>query len=333
MKKPFLSLSIHRLPVLLLACLAVLAGCASPYAARRRAAIPADFRRPTVPAGANGNRASPARVDLGARLFAEPLLSRDHSMACATCHDPARDFQDSRPLPLRSSSPVAGEPAYRTPTLWNVGEQKRFFWDGRARSLEAQALMPIANPLEMNLGVEEAAARLREEPAYVEEFAAAFAGEPAANVVNPRNLGRALAAYQRTLVSPQAPFDRWVEGDAAALSLSAQRGFALFTGKAACISCHTGWNFSDGRRHDIGLPLSAAVRGETRLKTPTLRELTGRAPYFHDGSKATVEDVVAHYADGVQRRAGTPAPVALSSDERSDLVAFLRSLDSRTGEG
>lgn len=318
-----------RLAVIVGAIALTFSACSSGFTALGRKAQRRDFTRPnSIPAPAN-NPSSAEKVELGRALFAEKRLSGDHTISCATCHDPQRDFQDGRASPLGIAPPAPTVAPRRTPTLWNVGEQRKFFWDGRSPSLEDQALKPIENPAEMGLPLAEAARRLGNDPAWRAAFAAAFPGE---RFVTPQQIGQALAVFERTLVSPEAPFDRWVRGDEAALGEPAQRGFALFTGKADCARCHSGWALTDGKLHDVGLTMAPQDRGRSRFKTPTLRELTGRAPFMHDGSLASLEAVVRHYESGGARRLGTPARFTLTAGEREDLVAFLRSLDSRSSE-
>ncbi len=164
-----------------------------------------------------------------------------------------------------------------------------------------------------------------------ERWRAAFAGAfPDDPNVTPGNIARALATFQRTLISPSSSFDLWVEGDDTAMSDAARRGFALFRGKASCVRCHTGWAFTDGKLHDVGLDVAPTDHGQKRFKTPTLRELSGRAPYMHDGSLADLSAVIHHYEVDRQRRFLAFGRFSLSSSERDDLRQFLLSLDSRS---
>jgi cytochrome c peroxidase len=292
------------------------------------------FARPDhVPVPA-GNRTTPEKVALGARLFDDPRLSGDGTLACSSCHQPDLSFQDGVPLHAgRDGRPLDR----RTPSLWNLAFGLTWFWDGRAASLEAQAAGPIENPREMAGDLDRAVRTLAADPALAGAFAAAFPEDPVpsrATIVN------ALAAFERTLVSPETRFDRWVKGNDGALAPDELAGLKLFVGKGGCVNCHSGWRFTDDAFHDIGLPGSDRGRGgalalkaaDHAFKTPSLRERVWTAPYMHDGSLATFEDVVDHYADRVVDRptlsADLPRRLALSVDERAKLAAFLATLSS-----
>jgi cytochrome c peroxidase len=209
-------------------------------------------------------------------------------------------------------------------------------WDGRLATLEQQALGPIQSPGEMNMPIDQLMDRLASIAEYKPLFAAAFPTEG----MTSKTLAKAIATYERTVVSERAPFDAWIEGNEQAISEQAKRGFAVFNTKAQCSSCHEGWNFTNEGFQDIGLPSADVGRGEFlpdvikmkhAFKTPGLREITRRAPYMHDGSIATLEQVVEHYdRGGVERpsRSDLMNPLGLSSQEKSDLVAFLQTLTS-----
>jgi cytochrome c peroxidase len=283
------------------------------------------------------NPLTPEKLALGRRLFHEPLLSKDGSFACATCHDPAQGFADGQDL----GRGVPGEPLARhTPSLWNLAWAPALFWDGHAASLEEQAKGPIENPKEMAQPLTEGVARLAARADYREAFATAF---PASPTVDEVNLLAALATYERTLVSPETRFDRWVAGDRDALSPAEQRGFLLFAGKAGCASCHEGWAFTDYGFHDIGLPGEDPGRGAVinlerashAFKTPSLRELGHTAPYMHDGRYPTLDAVLDHYEHGIVERPSLSPDlrrIALGPEERADLLAFLGTLTSDTQE-
>jgi cytochrome c peroxidase len=260
------------------------------------------------------------RAAVGRRLFFDKSLSRDRTVACSTCHDPKRAFADDKPLAVG----IAGRTGKRrAPTLLNRGYGSSFFWDGRAATLEEQVLKPISHPDEMDLAVEDAAARV---------------GTP------PAEMARALATYVRTILAGDSPYDRYVQGDRAALNPLEQAGLRLFRGKAGCTGCHVGPNLTDERFHNTGLPgddpgrSAVTQRAEDRgaFKTPTLRQVASRAPYMHDGSLATLDDVVEHYDKGGRESASLDPEMrrlSLSPEEKRALVAFLRTLSGTVREG
>jgi cytochrome c peroxidase len=300
------------------------------------AALKAKFsRRQFVPSPA-GNPPSPEKIALGRRLFEDKALSSTGTVACASCHDARLSFADGE---VTGKGVTGKRLARHTPSLWNVAFSPLLFWDGRASSLEDQVHGPVENPDEMGSTLDAAAQRLARDDGYRRAFAAAFPQSPE---LSPGNIASALAAYERTLVSPPTRFDAWVAGKADALTESEVRGFQLFAGRGRCISCHVGFDFTDHNFYDIGLPDEDKGRGkEMKLaaadhafKTPSLRELAWTAPYMHDGSLATLEDVVRHYEGGgvprPTRSKDMPAGLALADEERADLVAFLESLSSET---
>jgi cytochrome c peroxidase len=207
-------------------------------------------------------------------------------------------------------------------------------WDGRLATLEEQALGPIQAAGEMNMPLDQLMKRLGSIPDYKPLFVKVFPEEG----MTPKTLAKAIATYERTVVSERAPFDAWIEGDEKAISEQAKRGFAMFNGKAQCAACHEGWNFTNDGFQDIGLPspdlgraqfVPGVIKMEHAFKTPGLREIARRAPYMHDGSLATLEQVVEHYDHGgVDRpsRSDLMRPLGLTVQEKSDLVAFLQSL-------
>ena len=227
----------------------------------------------------------------------------------------------------------------RAPTLLNVGDLDRFGWIGRFADIEAVSFFAMTSTTNMNMPVGTILGRLRQDPAYVAAFAETFGAEG----VTQHRIGAALRRFVGTIVSAPAPFDRWVEGDAAAISPVAQRGFAVFNGKGRCAECHAGWAFTDGSFHDIGLAKDAdvgrgalfktSVKLQHAYKTPTLRNAAVRAPYMHDGRLATLAAVIEHYdSGGIARpsRAETIGPLHLDEREKADLLAFLETLTSPT---
>jgi cytochrome c peroxidase len=265
------------------------------------------------------------KVALGRQLFFDRRLSRDGSIACATCHNPNRAFS----TPLSVATGVGGRQGRRNaPVLINRAYGRTFFWDGRAPSLEDQVLQPIQDPHEMNLTLEELSTRVK---------------------LDSQTIARALASYVRSILSGGSPYDHYVNGDRSALTAERQLGLQIFRGKGNCTACHIGPNFTDEQFHNTGIAwrdgkfadegrfaVSNNPRDHGAFKTPTLREIGRTAPYMHDGSMATLEDVIEFYSEG-----GRPNPY-LDSDirprnftpeEKRAVAAFLRSLNGRVTEG
>jgi len=276
---------------------------------------------------------SDALAGLGARLFFDPLLSADRSVSCASCHKPELGFADSS---ARSRGVRAQLTERNAPTLLNRAWGARFMWDGRAATLEEQALLPIENPLEMALSLDEAVARLNADDSYRAHFALALGRAP-----EREGLARALAAYVRRLVLGDSPVDRFRAGDFEALDDAERAGLWFYESRGGCWRCHSGANFSDEDFHNTGVglrdgepePGRAALTGAPadrgRFKTPTLRGVARTAPYMHDGSLATLEDVVAFYRQGGHPNAALDpalAPLEMSETDAHNLVAFLRAL-------
>ena len=291
------------------------------------------YRRPHGIPFPAGNERSAARVELGRTLFFDPRLSGSRAISCASCHNPALAWSDARPRAIGHGNRQLER---RTPTVENLAWTPELFWDGRAESLEAQALGPIAAPEEMNLPLPEVARRLQAIPGYAPLFARAYPGEP----ISAPTVARALATFERTLVSAPAPFDRWVAGDGRAISDEAKQGFRLFNTKAGCASCHSGWRLTDDSFHDVGVVGADRGRGavielesvQYAFKTPTLRDVARRAPYMHNGSESTLEAVIDLYDRGGRVRRPSVAaevrPLGLTALEKRALVAFLRTLGS-----
>lgn len=282
-----------------------------------------DARDLRVPAGGFTRE----QAALGKLLFFDPRLSSDGAVSCASCHDPARGYADGRARTLGR----AGLLPLHTPALINRAFSTRQFWDGRSASLEAQALVPLEHPHEQALPVGQALDLLRASGDYRALFLRAFGGDPTAE-----RLQAALAAFQRSLVSGAS------RADLGALDASEERGRLLFTTKARCTACHVGSNFTDEAFHDVGFTAQRddgrrAATGRAsdlgRFKTPTLRDVALTAPYLHDGSAATLEDVVDLYDRGGVREEGRDPelrPLGLTASEKADLVAFLRALTGTT---
>lgn len=298
------------------------------------AALTAAYRRPPDIPFPNDNPFTAAKVELGRTLFFDPRLSGAENISCATCHNPGLGWGDGLALGIGAG---AQRLARRSPTILNLAWGGPFMWDGRFATLEAQAVGPIQAPAEMNQSMHVLEAKLAAIPGYVRRFEAAFPEEG----IDAGTIAKAIAAFERTLVSGQAPFDRWIEGDETAMSDSAKRGFALFNGRAHCSACHSGWRFTDDSFHDIGLPGDDIGRGKIRpavplmqhaFKTPGLRNIAERAPYMHDGSVATLADAVRRYVDGFVERPSLSPEIKrldLTKAETDDLVNFMLALTSR----
>jgi len=304
--------------------------------------------RPVLPEGLDlhfpvpeDNPLTGAKVELGGLLFRDPLLSRDRSLACADCHDPERGFTDGRAVSVGVFDRVGSR---NVPTLLNRVYGRSFFWDGRTTTLEEQVLRPIQDPREMDLNLAEALDRLRRHPDYRLRFQSVFGREPAVD-----DLSAAVASYVRTLLAGDSPVDRYWRGEPDALSPDARAGLDLFRGRAGCISCHPRPNFSDEAFHNTGVAWQdgvlrdigrAAVTGDHEdrgaFKTPTLREVARTGPYMHDGSIATLDEVIDFYDRGGNVnpcRDSQLSRLDLSADEKAQLLAFLRSLSGVVQDG
>jgi cytochrome c peroxidase len=300
-----------------------------------RTAWRAKYHRPAEIPFPKGNQYTDAKSSLGALLFFDPILSGSRTRSCASCHNPGLSWGDGLPLAIGENQKAL---AQRTPTLLNIAWIPKLGWTGHFRDLESVAFGPITGAGNMNLPEAELIKRLSAIPGYIEAFTAAF-GEGA---ISKRKIELALATYERSIVSSSAPFDRWIGGDETAISEAAKRGFDLFNGKANCAACHSGWAFTDGSFHDIGTATGSdigrgglfpsSVKLHYAFKTPTLRDVSRRAPYMHNGSIATLADVIALYdRGGIDRpsRSEEIRPLHLSEQEKSDLLAFLHTLDGR----
>ncbi len=271
------------------------------------------------------------KVELGKQLYFDPRLSRDNTISCASCHDPAKGWSNGEQF----ATGVRGQKGGRnSPTIINSGYNRFQFWDGRAGSLEEQALGPIQNPIEMDMTLEEVVAKLNKIEGYRKQFREVFGTDVTAD-----GIAKAIAAFERTVLSGGAPYDRYKAGDKKAMSEAAIRGMELFFGKANCAACHSGPNFTDGGFHnlgvgmdkkdpDLGRYLVTKLEGDKgAFKTPTLREIARTAPYMHDGSHKTLEEVVRFYNKGGYDNPWLDEeifPLELTDQEIKDLVTFLK---------
>jgi cytochrome c peroxidase len=272
---------------------------------------------------------------LGNMLFFDPRLSGSGMQSCATCHNPAFGWEDGMALGTGHEHKKLKR---ATPTVENLAWDELYFWDGRAESLEAQTLIPIESDVEMHMTKEKMINMLEDIKEYKPLFEKAFPGE--SDPINENNVAKAIATFERGIVSEQAPFDLWIEGDEQAISEAAKRGFTVFNKKANCAACHSGWQFSDGSFHDIGLDTPDIGRGkfvpqlllmQKAFKTTGLRNIERRAPYMHNGSLKTLEEVIDHYDHGFIQRDSLSEeikPLDLTAEEKADLIAFLKTLTS-----
>ncbi len=291
------------------------------------------FRRPAAVPTPADNPVTSTKIMLGKALFFDPRLSGSGAIACATCHNPSLGWQDGQ---ARGVGHHGAALSRHTPTILNIAWSEPLFWDGRADTLEEQAKGPLSAPAEMNMPPGNAIDIVQSIPGYRTAFAAAFPGKP----ITLDTMVKAIATYERTVISAAAPFDRWVNGDSKAVSESAKRGFKVFNTKAGCASCHSGWRFTDDGFHDIGLGDDDMGRAkimpgltilEHAFKTPTLRNIAERPPYMHDGSIATLEAVIDHYDRGYIDRPSLSPEIRqekLTAQDKTDLIAFMRSLSS-----
>jgi cytochrome c peroxidase len=281
--------------------------------------------------GANGI------VELGRTLYFDPRLSADDTVSCASCHSPEHGFTDNKTV----STGIRRRTGTRnSPTVINRLYSKSQFWDGRASSLEEQAKGPLINPVEMGMKDHAAlVAKLKGIKGYAVWFKKIFGRD-----LNIDDLAKSIATFERTVVSDDSNYDRYLSGDQNALNASELRGLAVFQGSGRCIICHGGDNFTDEAFYNLGVGMdkpdpdlgrylqTKVEQDKGAFKTPTLRDVASTAPYMHDGSEKTLEDVVEFY-----NRGGTPNSnldmaikgLALTQKEKEDLVAFMKSLSGK----
>ena len=306
------------------------------------------------------NAQTPEKIELGKKLFFDRRLSGDGTMSCATCHDPEKAFTDG--LELSLSYPTTRN-WRNSPTLVNVAFQKYLFLDGRALTLEDQALFPMMSAFEMNRNLDFVEEVIRSVPEYVDAFQKVFKGE-----VTRERMAMAIASFERTIVSKNAPLDRHLKGDAKALSDEAKSGLALFMGKAGCGECHFNVNLDDDKFHALNVPENPEHQSDPRIaatrrfvakvfhyedyrnltedpgrylvtkdkkdwkafRTPTLREISKTAPYMHNGIYATLDEVIEFFDKGGGKGNTALKPLGLSAKEKKALKTFL--IEALTGE-
>ncbi|MBI5484357.1 MAG: cytochrome-c peroxidase [Deltaproteobacteria bacterium] len=308
---------------------------------------------PEVQAPAD-NPQTTEKIELGKKLFFDRRLSGDGTMSCASCHMPDLGFSDGQDISL--SYPTTKN-WRNTPTLYNIAFSRALFHDGRSGSLEEQALFPIMSAFEMNQNLDYLEEEIREVPEYRAAFQRVFGDE-----VNRRNIARALASFQRTIISRNSALDRYLKGDKKALSGEAEKGLGIFLGKGKCAACHNGINLSDDRYYALGVPENPEhlndprinitrrfvakissnyreyrtlkedpgrflVSGERKdwkaFRTPTLREIGKTAPYMHNGIFSTLEEVIEFFNQGGGPGNSTLKPLGLNEQEKRQLLIFM----------
>jgi cytochrome c peroxidase len=309
------------------------------------------------------NPQTPEKIELGRKLFFDRRLSGDGTMSCVTCHDPETGFSDGLAISLNYPTTKNWR---NSPTLINIAYNESLFWDGRAKSLEEQALFPMMSAFEMNQNLDYLEEELKGVPEYVEAFRKIFDGE-----ITRERIAMALAAFQRTIISNNAPIDKYLDGDKKALISEQKRGYDIFTGKGKCAECHSGANFTDNKFYNLGVPenpelvndprVAATVRFTAKVsgyreyrsltedpgrylvtkdqkdwkafKTSGLRELALTAPYMHNGVFGTIDEVIEFFNKGGgndKNKSPLLAPLNLTNEEKHALKAFL--LDALKGK-
>ena len=272
------------------------------------------------------------KVVLGKHLYFDKRLSADDTIACATCHHPDKGWTDQAAVSTGIEGQTGGRSA---PTVINRVFSKAQFWDGRAASLEEQAKGPITNPIEMGMADHDTTVKkIAAIAGYKPLFKAAFGDE----TVDIDRIAKAIATFERTIVSGDSPFDKYQAGDKTAMNESAVRGLDLFKNKARCSVCHAGLNFTDEKYHNLGvgygkdqgrMDFTKNEADNGQFRTPTLRNIVDTAPYMHDGSEATLMDVVEFYDKGGEKNPHLDKemkPLELTDQEKNDLVEFMKAL-------
>ncbi|MBO73130.1 MAG: cytochrome-c peroxidase [Flavobacteriales bacterium] len=285
------------------------------------------------------NQTSLEGIALGRKLFYDPILSGDESQSCASCHRQERAFSDENRYSVGING-ISGK--FNAPALVNVGWQSSLFWNGRAKSLEDQALEPVENPIEMHLNWEEAVVRLKNHDDYPGEFEIAFG----TNTITKELVTKALAQFERSLISNQSKFDKFLNGEIE-LDPIELAGYNLFLSeKAECFHCHGRPLFTDDNLHNNGLDTSPDpghflatlnIHDKGKFRTPTLRNIEFTSPYMHDGRFQTLEQVINFYSDSI-KTSPTVDPLMPNHNggfhwteiEKLQLIAFLKTLSDTT---
>ncbi len=297
----------------------------------------------TIPLGLNddlmvpeNNPLTAEKVALGRMLYFDPRLSADGTVSCASCHHPDKGWSDALPI---SQGIRAQNGTRNAPTVINSTYMFSQFWDGRAPTLEEQAKGPIINPVEMGMEAHDlAVTNIKKVPGYQPLFQKAFGEGP-----NIENITQAIASFERTILGGNSKFDRFQNGDENALNAEEKLGKELFFGKANCTRCHVGATFSDSQFHNLGVgmkqekpdlgrfEITKKEADKGAFKTPALRDISRTAPYMHDGSQTTLEEVIEFYDIGGEKNPYLDPqmkPLGLSAEEKKALVAFMKALDS-----
>lgn len=290
--------------------------------------IPEGFPNPVMP---EDNYLSQERVDLGRMLFYDPILSIDSTVSCASCHDQSLAFADNKVISPGVENRLA---ARNAPTLTNVVYNPTVLFDAYLPTLEMQVLVPVQEHAEMAFNIVEIGKRLRKDSVYIAMSMAAYGKQP-----NPYVITRSISAFERTLISGNSKYDREVFQKKKAMNPSQRRGMNIFNNRLYCAECHSGFNFTNFSTQNNGLYLNYPDSGRARatqlpedramFKIPTLRNIELTAPYMHDGSLATLNDVIDHYASGGQNHENKSEiiqPFKISKREKRDLINFLKSL-------
>ncbi len=276
------------------------------------------------------------KEELGKMLYFDPRLSGSNWISCATCHNPGLGWSDALPRTIGDGQKELGR---HSPTIINSGYFEVQMWDGRKKSLEDQAKGPIAASVEMNQDYDELIRELKALPGYVSRFDKVFGK----NALTIDNIAKAIATFERSVISKNAPYDKYWAGDKSAMSASAVNGMNVFFGKAKCSICHNGPVFTDSGFHNIGVKPAGPLKvdlgrynqskddfDKRAFKTPGLRDITKSAPYMHNGIEATLQDVIEFYDRGGDVKENVSpfiTPLGLTGQEKKDLAEFLKALD------